>query len=129
MHTIEMNDWGVRLTLSGFVSKSRMDDWVTASLEAWKTAPDSFRDNVAMRALEPIAPDTRDTMVWGQQLLQEAGMTRSTVVVAPKTTVLLFRRIPRDSGVYEWERYFDAEDPDQGAQALACLKEGIDPDA
>jgi hypothetical protein len=66
-------------------------------------------------------------MVSGQKLYKEAGMQRSAVVLNSATLTMQFIRLAKASGIYEWERYFDASsDQHWKENAMNWIKTGID---
>jgi hypothetical protein len=81
-----------------------------------------------MRTLAPLAPEAQTVMVKGQQLYKQRGMRRSAVVVNNALTAIQFKRLAQQSGIYEWERYFDGSKPGFFEAAIAWGKDGVDPD-
>lgn len=127
MYVIRPTDWGFHLTFRGFGSRDVMDAWVEESIDLLRDARAPFGVLADLRDLKPVPEETRPVMIRGQQLYREAGMERSAVVVDSLATVLQFRRIARESGIDTWERYFNAQDADHEARALAWLCQGSDP--
>ena len=128
MYRITREPWGYRLDFGGFITRSEMLAWKAESEEALVEAPSSFGVLVDMHELRPLPAETQQVMVSGQQLYKRAGMSRSAVIVDSSLTAGQFRRLARQSGIYEWERYLSTRDPDVEAKATAWLEEGIDPD-
>ena len=127
MYHIDKTDWGFHLTFGGVVPESEMKSWVHESRDALSTAPESFWVFADIRKLMPLDEDAREAMVGGQRLYRTCGMERSAVIVDSMATVHQFRTIARESGIYEWERYF-GPGPDAEEQALAWVRNGVDPD-
>ena len=84
---------------------------------------------VDMRSLAPLAPGAQEVMVSGQQLYKQRGMKRSAVVVNNAITAAQFKHLAKQSGIYEWERYFDGTHPGCLDAAIAWGRNGVDPDA
>lgn len=82
-----------------------------------------------MRDLKPLPGDAQEIMEQGQAAYKEGGMERSVVIVDSATTKMQFKRIAKESGIYDWERYVNAaETPDWREVGLAWIQDGVDPD-
>lgn len=56
-------------------------------------------------------------------------MQRSAVVLSNAILTLQFKRIAKETGIYEWERYIDAsKNPNWEEIATDWLEKAIDPD-
>lgn len=129
MHNIEITNFGFRLTFGGFIELEEMKQWAAESEEALLRMPASFYVFVDMRELKPMAPETQECMRKTQGLYKIKGMKRSVVIVNNFLTQHQFKRIAKESGIYEWERYIDAsQTPDWDIVGLSWLLNGIDPD-
>jgi hypothetical protein len=129
MHKVEKKNYGYRLTLTGSISRDEMAVWVADSKRALADAPASFGVLVDMRGLQPLEADTKAVMEEGQRLYKMKGMTRSAVGVDSATLVLQFKRIAKETGIYEWERYFDAsESADWEKAGVGWIEKEIDPE-
>ena len=129
MYSIKKESWGFHLTFEGFIRTPEMEDWKTKSGDALRSASRGFGVFVDMKNLKPLGDDTQAVMVSGQQLYAKAGMKRSAVLVDSTMTALQFKRLAKQSGIYEFERYFGSDDPQHKAKAMAWLESGTDPDA
>jgi len=68
-------------------------------------------------------------MVKGLQLYKGKGMQRSAVILNSTVTTMQFKRLAKESGIYQWERYIDASKTANWTDvAVAWVKDGIDPD-
>lgn len=84
---------------------------------------------VDMRTLSPLPKDAQQSMEIGQKQFKIKGMQRSAVVLAYALTTAQFKRIAQESGIYQWERYFDAATtPDWERKATDWVQRGVDPD-
>jgi len=62
-------------------------------------------------------------------LTKAAGGQRSIVLFDSRLAAMQIKRLAKDSGLYEWERYIDTETYlDFEKIVLAWLNEGKDPD-
>jgi hypothetical protein len=131
MYKIERKTSGYLLTFKGLIEKDEMQRWCSESRRALSTesAP-QFGVIVDMRDLKPLPEDAQHEMVVGQQLYKEKGMNRSAVVLNNTVTTLQFKRLAKESGIYQWERYIDAsKSPNWVDTAVAWVRDGRDPDA
>ena len=130
MYKIERKTTGYLLTFEGFINRTEMDKWHDDSQKALAAERDSaFCVIVDMRNLQPLPPDAQARMVDGQQLYKQKGMNRSSVIVAGSVTASQFKRLAKDSGIYQWERYFDGSASGAMQKAIAWGRDAQDPDA
>ncbi len=99
------------LRFSGFIQADEMKRWVAETKTALVGAPPKFVVNVDMRGMKPLPPDAQEFMEGGQKLYKQKGMLRSAVLVDSVVLKMQFERLAKQSGIYEWERYFAASDP------------------
>jgi len=129
MHAIEKKPWGFKLTFGETILDDEMKNWAKESQHALVGATGKFGVFVDMRTLKPLAPEVQNTMVGGQQLYKRAGMERSVVILNSMAVTLQFKRLAKDSGIYQWERYIDASTKHNWEQAgIDWLTKGTDPD-
>jgi hypothetical protein len=94
-----------------------------------RTVLPGFGVFVDMRGLKPLSEEAQKVMVRGQALYKKAGMKRSVVVLASAVIAMQFRRLAKESGIYEWERYLDpSTHPDFESVGVAWLEKAADPD-
>jgi hypothetical protein len=129
MYKIERKSSGYLLTFSGFITREEMQKWADESRQALQSEQGAFCVIVDMRNLAPLTPETQEVMVAGQQLYKQRGMKRSAVVVNNAVTAIQFKRLARESGIYQWERYLDGTKPGCFEAAVAWGRDGVDPDA
>jgi hypothetical protein len=108
MYKIEKKAFGVFLYFEGFIQAAEMGKWVAESKSFAGSLGSSFGVFVDMRNLKPLPPDSQEVMQEGQKLFKEKGMVRSVVVLDNAITTLQFKRIAKETGIYQWERYIDA---------------------
>ena len=129
MYKIETTDYGYRLTFDDFMSLEEMKKWTEDSKKKLVYAPHSFHVFIDMRSLKTLPQKSQEMMREGQKFYKERGMQRSVVVVDSIITLMQFRRIAKESGIYDWEKYVDsATDPDWEEHAMDWIIKGIDPD-
>lgn len=129
MYKIEKKDYGYQLTFGDFIRSEEMQQWVEDSKQELASCPAEFGVFVDMRTLKPLAPETQAHMQEGQKLYKAKGMTRSVVIVNSALIALQFKRIAKETGIYEWERYLDASAMDNWEEVgIRWLTEAVDPD-
>jgi hypothetical protein len=127
MYKIDKRPFGFALTFGGFIQKDEMEKWNSESAMHLAIASARFGVLIDMRDLKPLPSDSQEIMVRGQKLYKDAGMQRSAVILNNVTTTMQFIRLAKASGIYTWERYFDASsDPNWEEKALKWIKSGID---
>jgi hypothetical protein len=129
MITVETTEYGICFTLSGYVQSSE----VATSLDELRAAADKqsppFYVLVDMRELKPLPPDAQEKVRKGQLYLKEKGMRRAALILSSAILTMQFRRLGKESGVYQYERYIDASaHPDWERIALDWFHKGVDPD-
>ena len=131
MYTIEKKTYGYRLTFSGWIRNAEMQAWVQEAKQVLSCHQgDGFGVFVDMRDLKPLEADTSAVMVEGQAAFKQKGMVRSVVILSSPIVAMQFRRLAKDSGIYQWERYLDTQSvKDYQSVGEAWITKGIDPDA
>lgn len=129
MYKIEKKDFGYKLAFGEFIHAEEMKQWVEESEIALQTAPKEFGVFVDMRTLKPLPTEAQVHMQKGQKLYKQKGMIRSVVILASPVTLMQFKRIAKETGIYEWERYIDASFSDDWEKVgLDWIINKIDPD-
>lgn len=130
MYKIEKAPYGLKLTFAGFIQPDEMKQWVEESKTALLSAPKDFGVLVDQTECKAMPEETKLVLQEGQALYKGSGMLRSAVGLNSALTTAQVKRIAQDSGIYEWERYFDASaNPDWVTTAVSWIKDGVDPDA
>jgi hypothetical protein len=83
---------------------------------------------VDMRHLEPLPADAQQHLQAGQRLFKTKGMQRSAVVLQDAIIALQFKRIARETGIDQCQRYIDASSPGWEMKANGWITAGLDPD-
>lgn len=129
MYKIEKKNFGYRLVFGDFIQAEEMKKWVEESKEALKSSPAEFGVFVDMRTLKPLPQDSQVHMQDGQKLYKSSGMVRSVVIVSDSVTNMQFKRIAKETGIYDWERYVDASAVENWEEVgLNWIEKAIDPD-
>ena len=129
MYTIEKKNFGFKLTFGEFIRKAEMEKWLKDSEQALQGVKSPFGVFVDMRTLQPLPQESQETMVRGQQFYKQSGMARSVVILNDPITTLQFKRIAKESSIYNWERYIDASNtPDWEQKGLKWVVDNVDPD-
>lgn len=130
MYEIQETSFGYDLTFGGFMDAEEMTAWKAESARVLEDSPDTFGVFVDMRDLNPLPEDAQEIMEEGQAQYKQSGMERSVVILDSMTTTLQFKRIAKESGIYDWERYINASaEPNWREVGLAWIEDGVDPDA
>jgi hypothetical protein len=130
MYKIEKQNYGYKLTFSGQIQKAEMKTWVQEAKNVLSGQQvKEFGVFVDMRELKPLDPDTSAAMVEGQVAFKEKGMVRSVVILSNPIIAMQFRRLGKESGIYQWERYLDSQSTkDFEKVGEDWITKGVDPD-
>lgn len=129
MYKIDKKSYGPHLTFSGYIPREELEQWLVDSREMIKSYPKDFVVFVDMREMELLAPESRPVMVEGQEYYRAQGMQRSVVILRDKITMMQFKGIAKETGIYEWERYIDANaEPNWEEVGLDWILNAVDPD-
>jgi hypothetical protein len=92
-------------------------------------AAHEFGQLIDLRGQKPYGPETNKIIQDAMRYVREMGMQRSAVIVASPTTKVQIMRLARETGMYEYERYFDASsEPAWESKATAWIEKAVDPD-
>ncbi len=129
MYRIDKRSYGVHLTFGGYIPKKELERWLAESKDTIEFLPDEFVVFVDMQQMELLPPESRQAMLDGQRYYRAYGMQRSVVILKDKVTMLQFKGIAKETGIYEWERYIDANaEPNWEQVGLDWVIHSIDPD-
>lgn len=129
MYNIEIKDYGYKLTFGDYIKADEMKQWVEESKQALTKAPKEFGVFVDMRTLKPLPKDSQEQMQEGQKCYKQKGMVWSVVILNDAITTIQFKRIAKDTGIYQWERYIDASQvPNWEKIGVDWVQSGMDPD-
>jgi hypothetical protein len=129
MFKIDPAPYGFKLTFGGFIQLAEMKQWVQEAGKQLANQRGPFGVVVDMRTLSPLPKDAQLVMETGQKQFKMKGMQRSAVVLQNAITTVQFKRIAQESGIYQWERYFDASKVlDWERRAIDWVRNSVDPD-
>jgi hypothetical protein len=129
MYSVKKEAWGIRMVFSDSIQNDEMKKWVEEAKRVLATQTAGFGVFVDMRTLKPLTPDVQATMQEGQKLFKVKGMKRSVVILANTLMTMQFKRIGKETGIYDWERYIDSTKVSSWEQTgIAWIKDGVDPD-
>jgi hypothetical protein len=129
MYTIEKTNYGIKLTFGGFIQAPEMEQWAKESETALMNMPANWGNLVDMRELKPLPTDAENAMKKGQVLYKQCGMKRSAVILNNAVTTMQFTKIAKETGIYEFERYFNAaDDVNWEKEAVDWIMNEVDPD-
>lgn len=129
MYQIEQVDYGYRLKFGDFIQPHEMKTWMNESIEALTNAPNDFGVFIDLREIKPLPTKSQSYLQQGQKYFKEKGMKRSVVILDKPITKMQFKRIAKETGIYDWERYIDATtDKDWEQKGIDWITSGIDPD-
>ncbi len=129
MYQIEKKDYGFKLTFGDFIYAEEMKRWVEDSQKALALPLKEFGVFVDMRSLKPLPSDSQKAMEEGQKLYKMKGMSRSVVILNSATVTGQFKRIAKETGIYQWERYIDASTKKDWEEiGIRWISKAVDPD-
>jgi hypothetical protein len=129
MYRIKKMDYGYHLTFGGFMKEKEMKQWFEESKKVLADQEGEFVVFVDMRTLKPLPVEAQAAMTNGQRFYRQSGMQRSVVILNNPITTMQFKRIAKESGIYEWERYIDASTETNWEKVgLDWVLREIDPD-
>ncbi|MFH0736232.1 MAG: hypothetical protein V1773_15610 [bacterium] len=129
MYKIEKKDYGFKLTFSDFIKTEEMNIWLKESQKLLMSATKDFGIFVDMRDLKPLPAESQILMGEGQKLYKKKGMLRSVVILNSSSLTMQFKRIAKETGIYQWERYIDASKITNWEKiGVDWVKNAIDPD-
>ncbi|MBN1173616.1 MAG: hypothetical protein JXA67_15710 [Micromonosporaceae bacterium] len=92
-------------------------------------APHPFGQLVDLRGQKPYSEATNQIIEDAMRYVRQQGMQRSAVIVASAVTKMQIMRLAKETGMYDYERYFDASsDPQWERKAVDWIERGVDPD-
>lgn len=131
MYEVEITEYGVKNTFSGSIDRAEMQAWVEEAeeiIDASDHAGSEWGCLIDMRELQPLEDDVRPVMIKGQRMYREKGMNRSCVILNSAKTARQFRKIAKESGIFEFERYIDASStPNWEERAMDWIEHEVAP--
>ncbi len=132
MFKVELADYGIKLTVQGHISIDESNAWgeeYIKKLAEVVARKQSFGHFVDLRGFKPGGPENQETTKKIMKAFKDAGGERSAVVLDNVVAVMQIRRLAKESGINDWERYIDPETyPDFEKRAIAWIVDGVDPE-
>jgi len=132
MSDVEAVPYGLTFHSKGFATAEDAKAWLEdyrAVLKVLAQKGKPFGQFADLRGYKPRAPEAQAYIAESMKAFKAAGGQRSIVLFDSRLASMQIKRLAKDSGLYEWERYIDTETyPDFEKVVLAWLNEGKDPD-
>lgn len=129
MYSIEEKNYGYKLEFGDFIKEDEMQKWVAESKQKLEKASGKFGVLIDMRTLKPLSSEAQVQMEKGQKEYKQKGMERSAVILNSAVVTMQFKRIGKQTGIYQWERYIDASETSNWENiAIDWISKGVDPD-
>ncbi len=130
MYKITTSNYGFKIAFEGFIKAMEMKAWLAEAEQILSTtANKKFAVLIDMRKLMPLPSDSQVYIQKGQALFRARGMVRSVVILENPIIQMQFKRIAKETGIYDWERYIFTNQLDNWQEvAKNWLLKGIDPD-
>jgi hypothetical protein len=127
--TTEPAPYGLRSAIFGFFTLEEANDWRKDYERIVPTLQPGFGQLVDLRDKKAYTPEVNQVIQDVMRYVREGGMARSAVVLSSAMTKMQISRLAKETGMYEYERYFDATaDKDWERKALDWIQNGVDPD-
>jgi hypothetical protein len=128
MYRIERRPYGYHHRISGHVSVQELDAATEESRHLLAAGPRPFCVFVDMRGFTVLSTEEQKRAAEIMVLYKRLGMLRSVVVLDNPIATLQLKRLAKESGIDQWERYLDASiEPLWESKALAWLTDAIEP--
>lgn len=129
MYDIEATEYGYEVTFSASIDDDDLREWELESTSELEDAADAFGVVFDARELGDFSEALLDPFRDGQDAYRRAGMERSALILDSAVVALKLRRLAKDSGVYEWERYVHTGTTDDWRRVAAdWVDDGLDPE-
>lgn len=126
-YTVTPTSYGYRGTFIAPFPPAEARTWLTELKRVLPPTPRPFGQLIDARQQKIQDPESVPIVEEAQLWLQKQGMNRSAVVVSSAVVKMNLARMSKETGVIAYERYFDGNDPDWEAKAMAWLTQGVEP--
>lgn len=126
-YQVEATPYGIRTSHSGYATPEEAVDWLEQCRKILGE-PHSFGQLVDLRGHKPNSPEVNEIVQEHMRFVRGHGLVRSAVVLSGVTSQMQIKRLAKETGMYEWERYLNAEDPEWERKAVEWIDNGTDPD-
>ncbi len=129
MYKIDRRDYGIHMVLSGHIERAEMEQWLEDVRPILADIEGEFGVFVDMRGLLLLPPESQPAAREAQILCRAEGMVRSVGILSDVITAMQFKRMAKQTGISDWERYVDAStEPNWEQVALDWIIDAKDPD-
>jgi hypothetical protein len=128
MHSLDAADYGLRITLEGFMDREAMRA-LLADVEQWISgAPAVFGVLLDLRRAPAFPVEAQAVLKRSLETLRENGMGRQAAVLASAVATLQAKRLLREAGALDSCRFLDASiEPEWEMLALGWIEHAIEP--
>lgn len=133
MFTFDVTPYGFKFHSQGYFSIEASQTWLDGYKKiiaqvSKKGKP--FGQFADLRDFKPGPPEAQQAITDGMKVFKAAGGQRSIVLLDNPIAAMQIKRLAKESGIYEWERYIDIiTHPNFEPIVDAWLTKGTDPDA
>jgi hypothetical protein len=121
--------YGFRTNAQGFVTLPEARAWFENLKALVGPGGKPFGLLVDIRGQRGNPSESQEVVKEAMAWMKQAGLVRSAVVLDSTVAKIQTTRLAKTTGVYAWERYFDAsKDPDWEKRAIDWIQHAIDPD-
>lgn len=130
MYKIEIKDYGFKFTFAGFIKEFEMQEYFEQAKKALvNSGLKKYCVLVDNTGLKPLPPESKNIIDKAQRMFKKGGLIRSVLLLSNPVTTLQFKKIAKETGVYEYERFIDTSQTDDYEKiAEAWLTDAKDPD-
>jgi hypothetical protein len=129
MYNVEITNYGIKITINGFMQMEEATEWLEEMRKKLKEVDKGFKVMVDMRGFKPASKEIQGIFVEIQKEFKNHGMSRSVVILDNTMAALQLKRTGQESGIYDHERYLSPENnPEWEKHALDWIINEIDPD-
>ncbi len=125
--SIEKRPGGLFISFSGDLTLAEVQNWRAESAKFVLSYSEPFGVIIDMRGLRPLGTDVQTAFLEAQRYYCEHGMVRSAVIAPDRLVMMQFRRVAFDTGISAHERYFDGSKAGWGGQAVAWVRNAVEP--
>jgi hypothetical protein len=121
--------FGLRTTIYGFFTIDEANAWRKDYERIVPGLGSGFGQLVDLRDRKAYPPEVNEVIQDVMRYVREQGMTRSAVVLSSAMTKMQISRLAKETGMFEYERYFDASaDKDWERKAIDWIEKAVDPE-
>jgi hypothetical protein len=129
MHEVEQTEYGLRLTLRGFIEEGEMNDYCEAIKSSTDEQVGSFRVVADMRETTAMPDDSAAELKQVMGYCDQQGLERAAGIVESATTAIQLQQMAENVNHADGETIFiDASEVDDWeSEALKWVQQGVEP--